>query len=339
MFLIRSAGPKDLKAVLGLARYLNSYNLPCDKKFIRKMLAETEASFAGKIKEKARMKFLFVAEDAKTGRIVGSSLILARHGTPKLPHLSFRIGAENKTSRFLSKRVEHLTLKLCSDKTGFTEIGGLVVLPRYRRSKEKLGKQLSYVRFAYMARHPEKFQPRVLVEYLPHLDPEEGNALWEALGRKFTGLSYQDADRMSAVSKEFILSLFPKDKIYGSFLPDSVVRHIGMPGPGAKISVKMLEKIGFRFLNQVDPFDGGPHFGARFARISLVRETKPFKFEKAPTNKNLKLSSAFVMLEKGGVVRAAVSPYEKLKGRLRLSSETAKFLGLKGSEMLSLTPF
>ncbi len=338
MFLIRSARQKDLSAVLELARYLNSYNLPCDKKFIRKMLAETEASFAGKITDKARMKFLFVAEDVKSDRIVGSSLILARHGTPSLPHLSFRIGAENKTSRFLSKRVEHLTLKLCSDKTGFTEIGGLVVLPRYRRSKEKLGKQLSYVRFAYMARHPEKFQPRVLVEYLPHLDPEEGNALWEALGRKFTGLSYHDADRMSAVSKEFILSLFPKDKIYGSFLPDSVVRHLGMPGPGAKISVKMLEKIGFRFLNQVDPFDGGPHFGASFSKITPIRKTRVLQVERLTLSK-MALPSCLVATEKNGQVKALVTLCEKRGSRVRLPEKSEKALDLKEGQMVSVTNF
>jgi arginine N-succinyltransferase len=267
MFLIREARPSDLKAVLGLAGHLNSYNLPADKNYVTSLLAASTKSFAGKAGRKEDARYLFVAEELKTKKVVGSSLIIARHGTPSLPHLSFKLEQEAKTSRFLSRRVEHLTLKLKADTRGFTEIGGLVVLPEYRRHPEKIGKQLSYARFEYIARYPKKFMPRLIVEYLPKLDPQKGNRLWELVGQKFTGLSYARADRLSAVSKEFILSLFPKDKIYACFLPDGVVRELGKPGEGAKASVGMLEKIGFRFLNQIDPFDGGPHYGAGLPEI------------------------------------------------------------------------
>lgn len=267
MFLIRQARPSDLAQVLKLAAYLNSYNLPSDKSYLKDLLSVSEKSFAGKISQKEKARYLFVAEETKTRKVVGSSLIIACHGTPKLPHLSFELAEETKTSRFLSRRVEHLTLRLKADTRGFTEIGGLVVLPGYRRHPEKIGKQLSYARFEYIARHPKKFMPRLIVEYLPKLDPQKGNRLWELLGEKFTRLSYAQADRLSALSKEFILSLFPKEKIYACFLPDGVVRSLGKPGEGAKVSVRLLEKIGFHFLNQIDPFDGGPHYGAALREI------------------------------------------------------------------------
>jgi arginine N-succinyltransferase len=33
----------------------------------------------------------------------------------------------------------------------------------------------------------------------------------------------------------------------------------------------MLERIGFRYVSRVDPFDGGPHYEASLAEVSLVR--------------------------------------------------------------------
>ncbi|MGH7198172.1 MAG: arginine N-succinyltransferase, partial [Candidatus Omnitrophota bacterium] len=249
--------------MLKLARHLDSYNLPDDKESLKRLLRDTRASFRGSLKRKDKTRFLLVAEERPSGKLAGCSLIIARHGTPELPHLAFRLGSAKKTSCFLCKRVDHTVLKLVVEPAGFTEIGGLVVLPGHRHLKEKLGKQLSYARFAYMARHPGKFRPKVIAEYLPKLAPGgKGNALWEALGKKFTGLSYREADRLSATNKEFILKLFPRENIYGCFLPDVVVRHLGTPGPGAKVSLQMLSKIGFHYLNQIDPFDGGPHYGA-----------------------------------------------------------------------------
>ncbi len=339
MFLIRNAVQKDLKQILGLARYLDSYNLSADKYVLKKLLHDTGLSFRAKIKEKDRMKFLFVAEEIGSGKIIGCSLIIARHGTPLLPHLSFELKEEYKTSRFLSKRIEHQTLKLRADPKGFTEIGGLVVLPKYRELPEKIGKELSYARFLYMARNPKKFQRRMIVEYLPKLDPESGNKLWESVGRKFTKLSYRQADRLSAVNKEFILSLFPKEKVYGCFLSDTVVRNLGMPGAGAKKSLRMLEKIGFRFLNQIDPFDGGPHYGAAFSKISLVRNTAFLRYDgKMPVRKN-ENSLAMIMYEKRGTVRSLLGAYERRGKSVRLNSETAELLGVHHGEILALVSF
>ena len=35
----------------------------------------------------------------------------------------------------------------------------------------------------------------------------------------------------------------------------------------------MLEKIGFHYLNEVDPFDGGPHYGAKREEIDVVQSS------------------------------------------------------------------
>ncbi|MBI4353441.1 MAG: arginine N-succinyltransferase [Candidatus Omnitrophica bacterium] len=338
MFLIRSARLRDLKAVLGLAKHLDSYNLPADRKHLARLLEESETSFRGAAEENRR-KFLFVAEDLRTRKIVGSSLIIARHGTPRLPHLSFEMGLETKKSVSLGKRISHTTLKLHADKAGFTEIGGLVVLPRYRRLGERVGKQLSYARFAYMAGRPRAFRPRVLVEYLPRLDSQDGNELWKSLGQKFTRLSYHEADRLSVKTKEFILSLFPKEKIYACLLPDEAVRYLGTPGPGAEVSLRLLKPLGFRFLRQVDPFDGGPHYGASFKKISAIENTVFLNYKGTRSEEDLSSPPRLVMLERRFEVLAVVTPYRVEGHGFYLTASAARALGVEQGERLSATPF
>ena len=338
MFLIRGAEARDLEGVLKLARHLNSYNLPADRKAIRRLLADSVRSFRGERVAAERKQFLFVAEEVPGGKVVGTSLIIARHGTPKLPHLSFRLARETKKSSSLQKSVEHRTLVLAASRRGFTEIGGLAVLPAYRGRAEKIGKQLSYARFAFMARHKAFFRPQVLVEYLPPLDPAKGNALWTSLGKPFTGLTYHEADRLSAENKEFIFSLFPREKIYACLLPKAAQKDLGLPGEGARSSLGMLERLGFRFLGQIDPFDGGPHYGAPLRRIPLVRKTAGAKFggSAAP---DAKAPRALVMTESGGRARACLAAAARRKGLVWLPREAARALGLKPRDELSITPF
>ena len=115
---------------------------------------------------------------------------------------------------------------------GLTEIGGLVVRPEFRRHPERLGRLLMSVRFLYIARHRDAFRDEVLSELMPPLEPDGTSLLWESLGRQFTGLSYQEADRLSQDNKEFIRALFPQDPLYASLLPAHVQERIGEVGPG-----------------------------------------------------------------------------------------------------------
>lgn len=341
LFFIRSAGPRDFTAMMRLAKYLNSYNLPAERRAVRRLLADSESSFRGGSVPTGRRRFVFVAEHAATGQVVGTSLIIARHGTPSLPHLSFELGTETKHSRTTDIAVKHQTLRLKSDTSGFTEAGGLVVLPAFRGLGEKVGKQLSWARFAYLARRPDRFRPRILVEYLPPLDPKTGNKLWDGIGKRFTGLSYGKADRLSAANKEFILSLFPREKIYARLLGEEAAGCLGTAGPGAEASRRMLEKIGFKFLRQVDPFDGGPHYGAALKKISVIRRTLFAKFHRAvPAEKTGRpgRNRWLVMAETRSGVRACLEAFGKTRPR-GVGGETARLLGLRGGEKISFTPF
>src|SRR4029077_21157762 len=129
-------------------------------------------------------------------------------------------------------------------------------------------------RFLYLARHRTVFRDEVLSELMPPLEPDGTSLLWESLGRRFTGLTYQEADRLSQANKEFIRTLFPQDPIYTTLLPPHVQELIGQVGKDTKGVEKMLREVGFAFAHRIDPFDGGPPLHARTDDITLARNTR-----------------------------------------------------------------
>jgi len=259
--------------VLAVAEHLDTVNLPAERKHIEAILDRSERSFGAEVPV-AEREFLFVLEDLSQRRIIGTSMIYAQHGTRRAPHIFFRVENDERYSVTLDKHFIHQTLRIGYNYDGPTEIGGLILLPEYRRTTESLGKALSYVRFLFIRMHRPVFRDKVLSELLPPLDPDGQSKLWEALGRKFTGLTYQEADLMSRDNKEFIHALFPDDPIHTELLPDDVRTLIGQVGPETKAVEAMLRRIGFEYAGQIDPFDGGPHFVAKTDDITLVRDAR-----------------------------------------------------------------
>jgi len=273
MFRIRQSYRKDVDQVLAVAEHLDTVNLPADRKSIEGLLDRSERSFTGELAVVER-EFLFVLEDLAQQRIIGTSMIYAQHGTKRAPHIFFRVENDERYSVTLDRYLVHQTLRIGYNYNGPTEIGGLILLPEYRGNKDALGKALSYVRFLFMRMHRELFRDQVLSELLPPLEPNGTSKLWEALGRHFTGLTYQEADRLSKDNKEFIHALFPDDPIHTELLPEEVRAIIGQVGEETKGVEKMLRRIGFEYAEQIDPFDGGPHFIATTNDISVVRDAK-----------------------------------------------------------------
>jgi arginine N-succinyltransferase len=198
-------------------------------------------------------------------------MIFAQHGSRRAPHIFFDVLDEERYSETLDLHFAHRVLRIGYNYKGLTEIGGLVLLPELRRHPERLGRSLAYVRFLYLARHRSLFREEVLSELMPPLEADGTSLLWESLGRKFTGLSYQEADRLSQTNKEFIRALFPQDPIYVTLLPPHVQELIGQVGPDTRGVEKMLRAVGFSYASRIDPFDGGPHFQAPTDEISVVR--------------------------------------------------------------------
>jgi arginine N-succinyltransferase len=270
MYLIRDVQKSDLPALQRLARELDTVNLPNDERQLSHLIDLSSRSFASKTRDPFQREYLFVLEDAQKERVVGSSLIIAQHGTRDAPHIFFDVYEKEHYSQSLERHFRHRVLSMGYNFDGPTEIGGLIVDPGYRR-QDKPGKQLSFARFLYIAMHPARFRDRVLVELLPKLEEDRRSPLWEALGAKFTGLSYQEADRLSRENKEFIQQLFPPGEIYATIFTQKIQDAIGEVGPEARGAKGMLTKIGFRYDERIDPFDGGPHYSASTREIEPIR--------------------------------------------------------------------
>jgi arginine N-succinyltransferase len=84
-------------------------------------------------------------------------------------------------------------------------------------------------------------------------------------------MNYDEADILSRSNKEFILSLFPSDNIYMTLLPYEARNAIGKVGNDTLPVKNMLEKIGFRYMSEVDPFDGGPHYRSKLTDIKPIQ--------------------------------------------------------------------
>ncbi len=271
---IRAATQVDHAGLFELAEHLDSVNLPHDAQEISDILSASERSFSGEIADPKRRQFVFVLWDLERERVVGTSMIIAQLGSRDAPYIFFDVHKEERYSATLDKHFVHPVLSIGSSFHGPTEIGGLVVHPDYRKAPERLGMLISYVRFLFIAVHRELFQNRVLAELMPPLEPDGTSHLWEAVGRRFTGLTYREADRLSKKNKEFIRGLFPSGDIYASLLAPEAQAVIGEVGRETRGVAKMLSRIGFRYWDRVDPFDGGPHYIAPTDEIELVQKTQ-----------------------------------------------------------------
>lgn len=271
---IRAATCADQEDLFRLAEHLNSVNLPHREGAIDEILTASERSFSGEIEDPRDRQYVFVLRDLEERVVVGTSMIIAQLGSRDAPYIFFDVDKEERYSATLDRHFVHKVLSIGFSYHGPTEIGGLVVHPEYRSAPERLGMLISYVRFLFIALRRDLFQSRVLAELMPPLGPNRTSHLWEAVGRHFTGLSYREADHLSKRNKEFVRGLFPTGDIYASLLPEAARDVIGEVGPQTKGVARMLRRIGFRYANRVDPFDGGPHFIAPTDEIELVQRAR-----------------------------------------------------------------
>ncbi|MEN9722314.1 MAG: arginine N-succinyltransferase [Pseudomonadota bacterium] len=281
MILLREIQERDLDALERLAQIPGFINLQNDRDFLMEKIQRSARSFRGSPKAGAKVddsKYVFVAEDLTSGQVIGTSMIAAQHGTVDEPHFYFEVGHEEKYSKSIGTGFIHGTLKLRYDTNGPSEIGGLVIDPMFRNSEARLGRQISFVRFLFLALNRERFKRNLLAELLPPLNKKGQSPLWEAIGRRFTSMDYWEADRLCQQDKEFIFSLFPAGKIYTTFLPPEARTSIGKVGKDTEPVLHMLNKIGFRYRNQVDPFDGGPHLWAKRDELEPVQKTRKLRF-------------------------------------------------------------
>jgi arginine N-succinyltransferase len=339
VLILRPVEPADLDAIVALAAQLDSVNLPSDRDFLAERIERSQRSFAGRIADWREGVYVFALEDTAVRRCIGTSSIIAKHGRPGMPYFWLAVTTEERRSVELGKRFLHTKLQLHSTEDGPTEIGGLILDPAYRRHRDKAGKALSVARFAYVSMHPNRFEREVIAEMLSPFEAPGRSLLWDAFGARFTGLSYREADHLSARSKQFIADLFPRDPVYATLFPEDVQAVIGHTNEAAKAALRILQKVGFHELGQVDPFDGGPYVGAARDAIASVRDRRRLVLPGLAQEKELPADAPLALLSAEGRLgfRSTVVPLDAVGAPL-VSKATREALGVSAGDPVSVTP-
>ncbi|HEY5656751.1 MAG TPA: arginine N-succinyltransferase [Myxococcota bacterium] len=339
MLILRPIDPGDLDSLVDLAQQLDSINLPAEREFLEERIDVSVRSFGKELPDWRDGVYVFVLEDTQAQRCVGTSTIIAKRGRPGDIYFWLAVTTEERRSADLGRRFVHTKLQLLSTDDGPTEIGGLILDPSYRRHAARCGKALSIVRFAYMSMHPDAFEREVIAELLSPFEETGSNLLWDAFGAKFTALPYREADRLSSRTKQFIADLFPRDPVYATLFPENVQAVIGTPGEAAKAALRILEKVGFHYLNQVDPFDGGPYYGAARNAIASVRERRQLVLPGVPAEipAGRRGASGLLAAEGAHGFRATVVALDD-EGAPHVSQACRDALGVSSGDRVSVTP-
>lgn len=274
MLVLRPVRTSDLDALhaLSLSTGGGLTTLPPDKAILARKIEQSIRSFGERVERAGEEYYLFVLEDLRHARVVGTSGIYATVGGSK-PFYSYRILHLSQLSHHPEMRIDTRLLHLVNDYAGATELATLFLHPDYRISGN--GALLSKARYLMIAAFPERFADKVMAEIRGWVNEDGRSPFWEAIGRHFFGMDFHEADRINGMgNSQFIADLMPKFPIYTSLLPDEAQSVIGIPHDNARGAVRLLTSEGFRFAGAVDIFDAGPCYEAPRPDIRTVRKTR-----------------------------------------------------------------
>lgn len=321
--VVRPAGFQDLEALhaLALSAGLGMTNLPPCRERLGALLAASVAALAGE--RKAGSQILLVMEAA--GEVVGTGCIFPSVGGD-WPFYSYRIGRLRQTSQALGKVVENTILTPVNDYDGSAEVGGLFVRPGLRGVAG--GRLMARSRYLFMAQHRDWFGDRVVSELRGYQDIDGRSPFWEAVGRKFYGLEFKEADRISVgAGKQVIADLGPKYPIYLNLLPTDAALAVGQFHPDGARAHALLTQEGFKFEGCIDIFDAGPTMVADIDSLKAVRGssvstvTEIGACDESP--------EVLISVGEAEAFRATRGQVQGRDGDLRVSPELAQILNLQ----------
>ncbi|MGB6229421.1 MAG: arginine N-succinyltransferase [Litorimonas sp.] len=270
---VRPIAETDLDAFASFADMAGDgmTTIPRDRAALAQKIDRSVQSFAGKARGEDAEYFM-VMEDSQVGGLIGCAAVYPKIGM-EFGFYSFRRLREHRRSKEFDIVAESDTLHLTNEFTGCTEVGSLILHPDWRGTGA--GRMLARSRYLLMAQFPELFSDTVIAEMRGSQGGEGGSPFWDAVGRRFFGLEFAEADRISAVhGNEFIADLMPRYPIYLPLLGESVMDIVGRPHQESAPAMRMLLKEGFVYDGFIDVFDAGPQVVARIENILTVRESE-----------------------------------------------------------------
>jgi arginine N-succinyltransferase len=239
------------------------------------------------------------------------------------PFYSYKRSNLRNRSLALEKTVTVETLTLNNDLGGMAEVGGLVVMPRARGSGA--GRLAAQSRYLFMAEHRDWFPGSVMAEMRGYIDARGRSPVWEALGRPFYQMNFEDADHFSAVAgNQFIAELGPRHCLYISMLPEDARSALGRPHDASRIAYDMLLKEGFRDTGYCDIFDGGPQVFSEIDELRILRNGRQSIVDAIGISGEA--VDSLCSAGRGAAFRVVRAPIVSGEGRLSLSGRDAATL-------------
>jgi len=274
MLIVRPAISDDLDAICDLAKLAGPgfTSLAVGREALSARLDKSVKSFKGPSDISPDHVYLLMLEDTEKDEIVGMSAVKAQIGISD-PFFNFRVLKTAQKSSVTGSRFDMEVLVLVNEYAGATEVGSLFVKDGYRGSGA--GRLISQARYMLIAADKERFGEQIISELRGHVSDTGASPFWDAIGRKFFRMDFQDADQISAEKdNQFILDLMPKHPIYVALLPDQARAVIGKTHPAGDGARRYLEAEGFRYDGAIDIFDGGPSLKAPRDDLRTIKDSR-----------------------------------------------------------------
>ncbi|PXW27101.1 arginine/ornithine succinyltransferase subunit alpha [Paraburkholderia caballeronis] len=270
MLFVRPARLADLDAIAQMARTAQPvlHSLPHDRDALEARIALSEDSFRADVDFPGEEFYLFVLEDGDTGRLLGTSSVVAAAGYSE-PFYAFRNDALIHASRELHVNRKIHALTMSHELTGMSRLAGFYIDPSLRG--DAAAHLISRARMVYVAMNRRRFTPEVFSLLLGVTDESGVSPFWEAVGRKFFGRDFREIEVASGGrSRTFIAEVMPAYPLYVPLLPESAQRVLGEPDPRALLAYEIHLEEGFEPDRYVDIFDAGPVLTAQVDRTTSV---------------------------------------------------------------------
>lgn len=326
---MRPVRREDFDAILALAKQSGGgmTNLPSDPDALRRRIDFAAASFEANAKKPNGEVYTMVLE--KDGKVIGLSAVFSAVGL-EYGFVNYRINKAVHVSKQLGKRFEQRQLVLSYDFTGASEVGSLFLSPDVRGGG--YGKILSRARYLFIAQHRELVADPVCAELRGWRGPKGEQPFWDAVGRGFFDMEFEEADSAnSSLGNQIISDLLPRHPIYVAMLPEAARNILGKPHDSAQPAYKMLLAEGFAFNHYIDVFDGGPLVDARIGDIKTVKESRVYQARIDDSGDAPVHLMAAGRLQNFRVTRAV----GKVDGEvMTIGADAAKALGVKAGDEL-----
>lgn len=329
MIIVRPARPDDIENLISLAKaaYPGMTTLPVDYDVLSKKIDSSTRSTKKNVVSSGDENYLLLMEDTETRTLIGTAGIFAKLGEQD-QFYSYKLNKSTQSCKPLERKLGLETLHLTNHFEGFSEVATLFLDKAYRINGN--GKLLARSRYLYMAQFRERFPQQVMADLRGYFDEHGNSPFWEALGRKFFGISYAEADLFGAVNgNQFIADLMPKHPIYVNMLPKAAQEVIGKPNDQGRAALAMLEKEGFRWNGHIDIFDGAPSVDAYIDQLDTVKNSVSTTLAGSLSENNMDIKKYMICSGDAANFKACVTEAKLQKsGELMLQDKTIRALYL-----------